>query len=458
MTRTKTTAGSLGTAARGWRERPRGVGSLSPGSTLRALRHRNFRLFFAGQLVSLIGTWMQQVAMTWLVYDLTLSAWLLGVVGFASQLPAFFLSPFAGVLSDHWNRHRTLLLTQSLAMLQALALAALALTGSVAVWHVIVLGGFLGLVNAFDMTTRQAFMTQMLDDPQDLGNAIALNSSMVNGARLVGPALAGVLISLVGTGICFLLNGLSYLAVLAALLAMRLAPRPARESRPPLLGGILAGYRYAFGFPPIRSALLLLAVVSLMGASYSVLLPVFATEILGGGPELLGYLTAAAGVGALAAGIYLAARRTVLGLGRVIAFMPIVFGLALIGFAFSRLLAVSLGLLFVVGFAFMAQMASSNTVLQTIVEEDKRGRVMSFYTMAFLGMMPLGSLLAGGLASRFGAPSAVILGGATCLIAAACFAFRLPALRCQVRPIYIRMGILPEMAARLPADPMRPSE
>jgi MFS family permease len=394
---------------------------------------------------------MQQVAMIWLVYDLTRSAWLLGVVGFAGQIPTFFLSPLAGVLSDRWNRHRTLLVTQSLAMLQALALAALALTGTVVVWHILVLGVLLGVVNSFDITTRQAFMTEMLDDRQDLANAIALNSSMVNGARLVGPALAGILISLVGTGVCFLLNGLSYLAVLAALLAMHLPPRTRPVVRPRLLCGLVEGFRYAFSFPPIRSVLLLLAVVSLMGTSYTVLMPVFATEILGGGPETLGFLTAAAGVGALTAALYLASRTTVLGLGRIIALMPALFGLALVGFSLSRSLALSLALLFVAGFALMAQMASSNTVLQTIVEEDKRGRVMSFYTMAFMGMVPLGSLLAGSVADQFGASTAVAIGGAVCIVAAAFFAFHLPALRGQVRPIYARMGILPEVAAGLQA-------
>lgn len=420
-------------------------------SLLRALAHRNFRLFFVGQGVSLVGTWMQSLAMSWLVYRLTDSAFLLGLVNFAAQIPSFFLAPVAGVLTDRWNRHRTLVVTQTLAMLQAFVLAGLTLTGHAEIWVIIVLSGFLGCVSAFDITTRQAFMQDMVPRKEDLANAIALNSSLVNGSRLFGPSLAGLVIAWVGEGVCFLLNGVSYLAVLVALLRMEVAPRPrtARPSR--LVAGFVEGFRYAFGFPPIRAVLLLLAMVSFVGLPYTVLMPIFAREILQGGPETLGYLMAASGIGALGAAIYLASRQTVLGLGLRIVLGASCFGLGLIGFAYSENLWLSLGLLFITGFSMMLQMAGSNTILQTLVDEDKRGRVMSFYTMAFMGATPLGSLVAGTLANRFGAPLTVSLGGVGCLAAAALFARGLPKLRAQVRPHYVRLGILPEVATGLQA-------
>ncbi len=419
---------------------------------LRALGHRNYRLFFAGQSISLIGTWMQQIAMSWLVYEMTRNVFLLGLVGFAGQIPTFFGAPLAGVLVDRWNRHRLLLLTQTLAMLQAFVLAGLAFSGMVTVGDLIALSVVLGLVNAFDMTARQAFLTEMVTRKEDLANAIALNSSMVNGARLVGPSLAGLLLAAThsNAGLCFLINGLSYLAVLAALLAMRVQPR-ARPPRTPLVEGLKEGFGYAFGFAPIRAVLLLLAVVSFVGMPYTVLMPVFATDVLHGGPETLGFLMTASGVGALAGALYLASRRTVLGLGRLIALAPVAFGLGLVAFACSQLLAVSLVLLFVTGFAFMVQMASSNTILQTIVEEDKRGRVMSFYTMAFFGAAPLGSLLAGLVAEHLGAPATLALGGLGCVIGGLAFTTVLPSLRERVRPIYVRLGILPQVARGLQA-------
>ncbi|HEX5269076.1 MAG TPA: MFS transporter, partial [Gemmataceae bacterium] len=399
----------------------------------RALSHRNFRLFVFGQGVSLIGTWMQQVALAWLVFVLTgsssQSSFWLGLVGFCGQAPALLLAPFAGVIVDRANRHRLLLVTQTLMMLQAFGVAALAFSGRADVPSLVALSLFLGVVNVFDMTARQAFYTEMLDRREDLANAIALNSSIVNGSRLVGPALAGLLLAETSAGVCFAVNGVSYLAVLAALLAMRLPARP----RPPVRGRIVAGLReglaYALGFAPIRSILLLLSLVSLMGMSYAVLLPVFASDVLHGGPTTYGLLTAASGVGALAGALLLAARHSVLGLGRWITFTPALFGAALIGFSFSTTLWLSLPLLTVAGFAMMVQMASSNTVLQTIVEEDKRGRVMSLYTMAFLGTAPLGSLLAGWLADVIGPPKMVRLGGACCVLGSALFATQLPRLR-----------------------------
>ncbi len=409
---------------------------------LRALAHRNYRLYFFGQGVSLIGTWMQQVAMSWLVFEKTGSSWKLGEVLFCGQAPALFLAPVAGVLVDRWDRHRVLLVTQSLAMLQAFLLAALTLTNRVGVWEILVLSLFLGVVNTFDMTTRQAFLTEMVTSREDLGNAIALNSSLVNATRLVGPALAGLLLARTSTGVCFLANGFSYLAVLAALALMRREARPARPPHAPLLRGLHEGFRYVWGFPPIRALLMLLALMSMTGTSYAVLLPALAKDVLHGEAALLAALTAATGVGALAGALFLAMRRSVLGLGRLLLLAPVLVGGSFEGLAFVHESFAALGLLAVVGFALMVQMAASNTILQTITEEDKRGRVMSFYTMAFLGMAPVGSLLTGALAG-LGVDRAFALNGGVCLAAGLLFGISLPRLRALVRPIYVRLNILP---------------
>jgi MFS family permease len=420
---------------------------------LSALKHRNFRLFFFGQGISLIGTWMQQVAMIWLVYRLSDSEFLLGLVGFCSLGPSFLLAPVAGVFSDRWNLHRTIIATQTLAMLQAAALVALTLGGVIAVWHILLLSVLLGLVNAFDVPARQAFLVQMVEGRQSLPSAIGLNSSMFNGARLVGPAIAGLLIDAAGEWLCFFVNAVSYVAVLVALLAMRVTP-PAR-ARPPqrVLHELREGLVYAFGSPAIRALLLLLAVVSLAAMPLSVLMPVFAKEVLHGGPGTLGMLTAAMGLGALGGALVLAARKSVLGLGRLIAWASSVVGLGLFGFALSGELWLSLVLLAITGFAMMMGMAASNTILQTIVEDDKRGRVMSLYTMAFLGTAPLGSLLAGFLASHVGAVPTVQAAGAVCLAGSLVFARRLPALRRVVHPIYQRIGVLPEATSAVPPPP-----
>jgi MFS family permease len=414
---------------------------------VRALRHRNYRLFFCGQTVSLVGSWMTRVATSWLVYRLTGSPLLLGLVGFAGQIPSFLLAPFAGVLVDRWNRHRLLVVTQVLAMVQSAALAALALTGVIQLWHVLVLSLFQGLINAFDMPARQAFVVEMVEKREDLSNAIALNSSMVNAARLLGPSIGGVVIAAVGEGWCFLGDAVSYLAVIASLLLMRVAPRaprPTAEAR--VLSSLREGFAYVARSAPIRSILLLLALVSLVGMPYTVLMPIFASQILHGGPHTLGFLMAATGVGALLGAVFLAGRRSVLGLGRIIPLTAGLFGIGLIGFSLSRAMWLSVVLLLVTGLGFMVQMASSNTLLQTLVDDDKRGRVMSFYTMAFMGTTPFGSLLAGTLADRIGAPHTLLFGGIGCVAGALAFAVLLPRLRDQVRPIYIRLGILPEMA------------
>ena len=414
---------------------------------LRALQHRNFRLFFFGQGLSLIGTWMQQVATIWLVYRLSNSAFLLGLVGFCSQIPSFFLVPLAGVFTDRWNLHRTILLTQSLAMCQAIILAVLTLTGTVAVWHILALSICAGLVIAFDIPARQAFLIQMVEGRENLTNAIGLNSSMFNGARLVGPAIAGFLIAAVGEGVCFLLNALSFVAVLAALLAMRLPTQVPGKPPQRVLHELIEGFRYAFDFLPIREILLLLALVNMAAMPLTVLLPVFATSVLHGGPDTLGLLTAAMGLGALLGALRVAYRKSVLGLGRQIAWASSIVGLSLIAFSCSHVLWLSLLLLATCGFSVLLETAASNTILQTIVDDDKRGRVMSFYAMAFLGAAPLGSLLAGSLASRLGVAHVVQLAGTMCIMGSMVFAWRLPALRNVIRPIYRRIGILPDLTS-----------
>jgi MFS family permease len=421
----------------------------------RSLRHRNYRLFFAGQTISLIGTWLTRVATSWLVYRLTHSALLLGTVGFAGQIPTFILAPFAGVWVDRWNRHRVLVATQVLAMVQSALLAFFALRGTITVMDVLVLSTFQGAINAFDMPARQAFVVQMIEDRADLPNAIAMNSSMVNAARLIGPSVGGVLIAAVGEGWCFAIDAVSYLAVIASLFAMRVAPQKRREIKTHVWADLHEGFRYIAGSAPIRAVLSLLALVSLMGMPYTVLMPIFASSVLHGGPHTLGSLMAASGLGALVGALYLASRTTVLGLGRIVALAAAAFGLGLLLFSQSRWLVLSLPLMFLTGMGMMVQMASSNTILQTIVEEDKRGRVMSFYAMAFVGSAPFGSLLAGGLAQRVGAPQTLLFGGACCVAGALAFTRALPRLRELARPHYERMGILPVREGEQSASHLR---
>lgn len=398
-------------------------------SILRAFRGKNYRLFFAGQSFSLVGTWMQQVAMSWLVYRLTGSAFLLGVIGFASMVPTLFVSPFAGVLADRWDRRRLLIATQGLAMAQAFILAALVLSGSIQVWHLILLSLLLGIVNSCDVPIRQSFVVEMVEAKEDLANAIALNSSMFHGTRLIGPSLAGVLISMVGEGVCFLVNGVSYIAVIVSLVAMRLEPKDRVPGKGKVLHEVLEGFSYALSSPPISSVLLLLAGMSLVGFPYVVLLPVFAREVLLGGPHTFGFLMTATGTGSFVAALYLASRRDVLGLNRLLVISPAFFGVCIAAFSFSRSLGLSLAILFFSGFAMMVLVTSSNTIIQTVVDDDKRGRVMSLYTMAFMGISPFGALIAGFMAGRIGAPQTVAIGGTCSILAAAAFACGLPALR-----------------------------
>jgi MFS family permease len=417
---------------------------------LRALKYRNYRLFFGGQIVSLVGNWMTSVATSWLVYRLTGSAWMLGVIGFAGQIPTFLLAPFAGIFVDRVDKHRALVFTQTAAMLQSFALAAMTLSGHASIAGLIALNVLDGIITALDLPLRQSFVVEMIENKEDLGNAIALNSSMVNAARLVGPAIGGVVISWAGEGWCFFLDGASFLAVLAALLRMTVRARPPKARH---AGGAAAemreGWDYTWGSRPMRSIIALLALVSLVGVPYTVLIPIYADRVLHGGPHTLGLLMTAIGAGALAGAVWLASRRSVLGLGAVIPWAAAVFGAGLVAFAFSKTLWLSLPLLMITGAGFMVQMASSNTIIQTIVDDDKRGRVMSFFMMAFLGTAPFGSLLAGSMADRYGAPETLVFGGVCCLLGAAWFATGLEDLRAAVRPIYRRLGILPDPAAAI---------
>ena len=412
----------------------------------RSFQYRNYRLFFGGQSLSLIGTWIQRIATPWLVYHLTDSAFLLGVVGFAGQIPTFFIAPFAGVLTDRWNRYYILIATQVAAMIQALLLTLLYFGGNIRVWQIVILNIFLGIINAFDIPARQSFVIDMVEKKEDLGNAIALNSSMVNGARLLGPSVAGLLIALAGEGICFLINGLSYIFVIVSLLMMKITPGEIRRKDTHVLKELREGITYAFGFAPIKYIIYLLAVVSLMGMSYTVLMPVFAKEILHGGPHTFGFLMGASGLGALVGAIYLASRKSVVGLCNIIPLASGIFGLGLILFSFSRLKALSMGLMMVAGIGMMMQMASSNTILQTVVDNDKRGRIMSFYTMAFMGSAPFGSFLAGALAKIIGTPHTILFGGIIIMAGALVFALKLPEIRKKIRPIYVSMGLMPEEA------------
>ncbi|MBL0059478.1 MAG: MFS transporter [Elusimicrobia bacterium] len=389
---------------------------------LRALRYPNYRLFFGGQIISLVGTWMSSIATSWLVYRLTGSGLMLGVVGFVGQFPAFFVTPFAGLTVDRWDRRRLLIATQTLSMFQSLALAFLALSNRATIPALLALTALQGIVNAFDMPGRQSFVVDLIENKEDLGNAIALNSSMFNLARLVGPSLGGMLISAAGEGWCFLVDGISYLAVIAALLAIRV---PVRPPLPPRTRGTLnqlwEGWSYAFRSKPIRAILILLALSSLVGVPYMTLIPIFAGKVLHGGPHTLGFLMTAAGSGALMAALTLAARKSTRGLAAWIPAGTALFAVGLMGFSFSRTPWLSMALLVVTGFGFMVQMAASNTMIQTIVEDDKRGRVMSLFIMAFLGTAPFGSLVAGALAQKFGAPHTILAGGTFCLAGALWF-------------------------------------
>lgn len=414
-------------------------------AVFRALRHRNYRIFFWGQGASLIGTWMQQVALSWWVYRTTNSPFLLGMAGFMSQIPTFFITPFAGVFADRHSRRKMLVLTQSFSLVQALILAFLVLTRQIQIWHVMALSFFLGVIFSFDIPIRQAFTIEMIENREDLGNAIALNSSMFNMARLIGPSLAGLLIASAGEGVCFLLNAVSFVPVILSLAAMRVVPPRISAPSRHILIEIKEGFGYAFRFAPIKWILILLSMISLTGVPYQVLMPVFARDIFHGGPQTLGFLMAMSGFGALMGCIYLAARKSVIGLVRIIAWTAALFGGVIIIFSLSRDLWFSMPVILVSGFAVMVNMAACNTILQTVADEDKRGRVMGFYTMAFMGTMPFGSLMAGILAARIGAPHTLLIGGASCVLVALVFMNKLPLIRKEIRPVYAKKGIIPEV-------------
>ncbi len=405
---------------------------------LRALSHPAYRIFFFGQMVSLTGTWMQSVAQSWLAYRLTGSAALLGIVAFASQVPAFLVAPLGGVVADRAERRRVLIATQVASMLLALVLAALTLSDRIRVPHLIVLAALLGLINGIDMPARQSFIVEMVGR-DDLPNAIALNSSVFNGARVVGPAVAGVLVAAIGEGWCFLANSVSYLAVIASLLAMRLPRFVARAAPAGALASLAEGFRYVARTGPVRALLALLGLVSLAGMPYAVLMPIFADRILGGGARGLGILMGATGLGAVLGAVSLALRGSTRGLGRRVAAAAVGFGVALALFAASRSFWLSAALLVPAGFAMMNQMASSNTLLQSLVPDAFRGRVMAAYAMMFLGMAPFGALVAGAAAERIGAPWTVALGGALCVAGGLAFAVRIPALRAEARQMLVAL-------------------
>jgi len=414
----------------------------------RALQARNYRLYVAGQSLSLMGTWMHRMALSWWVYQSTHSALVLGIVGCVGQLPAMLLAPLAGALVDRWDRQRLLVMTQLLAMLQAVGLAWLVLAEVATLWHMLLCSVLLGMINAVDIPARQALVGDLVDQPEDLSNALALNASINNGARLIGPALAGAVIVHLGEGICFLLNGLSYLAVLAALRSMCLPPHATAPPRTPVLAEAHAGVRYAWGCAPIRAILLLLTVANLLGMPYQVLMPVFATDILHGDAHTLGRLTAASGVGAILGALYLASRDRVLGFGRVLVLSTGLFSLGLVGLSYASHEGVVWLALIGASGGMMVLSTASNTVLQTMVDEEKRGRILSLYTMVFMGTAPVGSLVAGSMATQLTAPQMVRIGGLCCLVGALVFARHLPALRAMVRPLSANRGRLQDTTVR----------
>ena len=415
---------------------------------MRALRHRNFQLFFSGQFISLTGTWMQTIAQSWLVYSLTGSSLKLGAVGFASQIPVFLVAPVGGMVADRVNRHKVVISTQVASMVLAFILSALTLTHTVKVWHIFVLAALLGIVNAFDIPGRQSFLVDMVGR-DDLMNAIALNSSMFNGARVIGPAIAGILVARIGEGWCFFLNGVSYIAVIIGLLLMRVhCPRRSNSESP--IDDIIEGFRWVEHTGPIRSLLLLLGLVSLVGMPYTVLMPIFADRILHGGARGLGILMGFTGIGALLGALTLALRQGVRGLGKLVSICCAGFGISLIAFSFSRTFWLSSALLIPVGFFIMLQMACSNTLIQSMVPDALRGRVMAVYSMMFMGMAPFGALLGGALADRLGAPITVAIGGAASVAGGIWFARQLPIFRGEARQLIIAQA----MAGGEPAEEM----
>ena len=410
----------------------------------RAFKHRNFRLFFTGQSISLVGSWMTRLATAWLVYRLTKSALLLGIVGFTGQIPSFFLSPLAGVIVDRFDRRRVLIITQVLAMVQSLALAGLTLTHRITIHEILVLSILQGVINAFDMPARQSLTVKMVEGKEDLQNAIALNSSMVNASRLVGPSLAGLLIAATNEGWCFAVDGVSFIPVIVSLLLMRIPGSKEKHAGLSMVGQLREGWSYVAKSAPIHTILLLFALLSLMGWPFMVLMPIFAAEVLHGGPHTLGFLMAAVGVGALSCALAMVMRRSVLGLTKMLLIGAAAFGVGLVLFGLSRTIWLSIPLMLLTGFGMEQGLMACNTIVQTLVDEKMRGRVMSYYTMAFVGMVPFGNLLAGVMAHSFGAPRTLVINGAVCILGALWFWTRLKTIRAHMRPIYVRLGIVPQ--------------
>jgi len=410
-----------------------------------SLRSRNYRYYFIGQSISLVGTWIQNIALSWLVYRLTGSVFLLGLVGFTSQIPTFFLTPITGVVSDRYNRLRIMTFTQALFMLHALTMALLVLCNLIEVWHIIALSVVFGIISAFDAPARQSLVIDLIDDPKNLGNAIALNSATFNAGRLVGPAIAGITIAIVGEGICFLLNALSFIAVIAALMQIKIPVKPLAVHADNLKKSFTEGFQYTFQSMPIRTLIIMLAILSLIGLPYTVLMPAYAKEILNGGSDTLGYLMSGLGAGALAGAIYMAARRTVIGLGRIISINVCILGSAIALASFSENIYFSLIAFSFSGFSMVLSLSSINTMLQTIADTDKRGRVMSFYAMALMGMAPMGSLLSGTMASGIGIPYTLLISGVITVLSGVWMWLNLKSLRKYVRPIYVNKGILPSL-------------
>jgi MFS family permease len=410
----------------------------------RALRHRNYRLFFAGQGLSLIGTWLTRFAIGYETFELSHSSFQLGLVAFFGQAPTALIAPLAGVLVDRWHRHRALVNTQVLALLQSAALAALALTGTLTVWHLMLLGMVQAVINAFDMPARQSFLRQMVDDRADLPNAIALNSSLVNGARLIGPAIAAVLVATVGVGLCFAIDAVSYVAVVASLLAMRIRPQPARARNARVRDELREGLLYVRSMPLLRALLLMLMAASLTGGPYSAMLPAVAQGTLRGGPHALGWLMGAAGAGALVGTLYLASQHSVLGYGRVIANCGLGLGAGLIALEAAPALWQEVVILFGVGMSLTMLWAATNTLVQTLVDEDKIGRVMSLLAMVFFAGAPVGALIEGALATAMGPIHAFAIAGAACLLCAFAFRRALPSLNEASRSRYVQLGLIKE--------------
>jgi MFS family permease len=432
-----------------WKKAEKPDVSVRIKTVFRSLKYRNYRLFFSGQSISLIGTWMQRIAMPWLVYHITGSAFMLGLVSFGGQIPTFILAPVAGVLTDKFDKYKVLVITQIVFFFQALILAILALTGAIQVWHIVVLSIALGCINAFDVPSRQSFVVEMVENKEDLGNAIALNSMMFNGARIIGPSIAGLILATAGEGICFLINAISFVFVIASLLMMRVKPATRKPDQGNLLNDLKEGMSYVNGFAPIKHLLILLSVISLMGASYQVIMPVFAKEVLKGGSSTFGFLMGSAGLGALLGALYLASRETVIKLGRLIPAAAALFGISLVMLSFTKFLPFSLILMVFTGLGMMMNTAACNTVLQTITEDDKRGRVMSFYTMAIMGTAPFGSLLVGSLARFVGTQNAIFVSGISSVIGAFFFYKKLPELKRIIRPVYVKMGLIPEVVSAI---------